>query len=702
MSEITKHKALNSLEAELTHYQQNIDTQFTTIIQYSDIFFRNSRINQNMLKSSNDFNNYLLKQELRTMTGGNTFIETTFFYNKFTRRFISIDSNYSENEFNSNNGVFGYANWLKEDMYNKLDKTSEIYIHPYDTIVSKYENSYQGITILVPVPYPNQSPYGVLMTIISTDQLFSYLQGSSSVNNILLLATNTGEIIASSGQTEYMASDEFLILLQNFNADFDTISLLGEEYIVYQKESSLGLLKFLYIAPLKDVLSEVNTAVTSIFLSIAILFFTGTFLIGWFMYINYTPIHKMKERLLSSNVKLTQRDDFRLISEAINELKKQNENLFEKVILNKNITQEYFFIRLINGNFENEEVIRQQAKDCDISLKEYVCCVAFGSLNRNIIKVLDSINHMLSIYNESTSIYLIKGLQHEDFTVILSFSDEAEIKPFVYELYNLEKDICIGIGSIEKLVQANKSYTFSLAALEYGMNRQEFPVTCYNDLQYEDYHDMQATVNKLKDMELAIKQGNATGLHNTVLLITELLENEEIRNALKKTIYISAHNILTKGLQEYGIDREYIYVLPQRELDLEEAKDNIFYMQQKISEFFEAKNRNKTVTPEMILSYIHENLYNANLSLASVGEKFSMSYSNFSHFFKKNVGVTFIQYLEQLRIEECKKLLMNSNLTVEELAQKVGYNSANSLTRAFKKATGYSPNKYKNTHKRSR
>ena len=251
MKDITTKKAFNSLEAELAQYQQNIDSQMSTIIQYSNVFFQNQDINQNMLKSNNEFDHYLLKQEMRTMTGGNVFAQTTFFYNKYTHRFISKDSNYSMHHFVGKNALFQYMSWPAEDMLAKLGSLQEVYIHPSDTIITKNENDYQGITVFVPVPYPHKNPFGVLMATISTDRLFSYLSKGSDGNGNLVIAGSAGEVLAASQSPGYMGSEELLSLLRHANNGFDTVSLLGERYIVHQRPSALGMMRFFYIAPLE-------------------------------------------------------------------------------------------------------------------------------------------------------------------------------------------------------------------------------------------------------------------------------------------------------------------------------------------------------------------------------------------------------------------------------------------------------------------
>ena len=70
--------------------------------------------------------------------------------------------------------------------------------------------------------------------------------------------------------------------------------------------------------------------------------------------------------------------------------------------------------------------------------------------------------------------------------------------------------------------------------------------------------------------------------------------------------------------------------------------------------------------------------------------------------FKKSVGVNFVDYLTELRINAAKDLLKDPFLTMSEVASMVGYESANYFTRVFKKNTGITPTEYRRTHAEKR
>lgn len=71
-----------------------------------------------------------------------------------------------------------------------------------------------------------------------------------------------------------------------------------------------------------------------------------------------------------------------------------------------------------------------------------------------------------------------------------------------------------------------------------------------------------------------------------------------------------------------------------------------------------------------------------------------LSADYFSHRFKAFTGLSPIQFLNSLRIERAKELLLAEHLSVSEVAEVVGYKDPLYFSKAFKKATGMSPKQF--------
>jgi len=86
------------------------------------------------------------------------------------------------------------------------------------------------------------------------------------------------------------------------------------------------------------------------------------------------------------------------------------------------------------------------------------------------------------------------------------------------------------------------------------------------------------------------------------------------------------------------------------------------------------------------------------LSVAAASDMIHMSESYFSHLFKSEMGVGFVDYVNRVRIEKAKELLIHSDLRVNEIAAAVGIENPNYFSILFRKTTSTSPVDFRNRH----
>lgn len=85
------------------------------------------------------------------------------------------------------------------------------------------------------------------------------------------------------------------------------------------------------------------------------------------------------------------------------------------------------------------------------------------------------------------------------------------------------------------------------------------------------------------------------------------------------------------------------------------------------------------------------------LDVNACAEHVGMTTTSFCRFFKKHSNVTFSVYLNYLRINLSQKLLRNTQMPIKEIAFECGYESIVYFNQKFKKLTGVSPKKYRET-----
>lgn len=95
-----------------------------------------------------------------------------------------------------------------------------------------------------------------------------------------------------------------------------------------------------------------------------------------------------------------------------------------------------------------------------------------------------------------------------------------------------------------------------------------------------------------------------------------------------------------------------------------------------------------------MLEYIKKN-YNRDISDREISEKFNISRTSYYNAVKKAFGKTKTEYINNLRVENAKRLLASTHLTVRDISAEVGFNDQNYFSRVFRKFTGESPANYR-------
>ena len=86
------------------------------------------------------------------------------------------------------------------------------------------------------------------------------------------------------------------------------------------------------------------------------------------------------------------------------------------------------------------------------------------------------------------------------------------------------------------------------------------------------------------------------------------------------------------------------------------------------------------------------------VSIPTAAALVNMSESYFSHIFKKDVGISFIDYVNNEKIEKAKELIVSSNYKVYEVSEMLGFQNSTYFNMLFKKITGLAPNDYKKSY----
>lgn len=116
----------------------------------------------------------------------------------------------------------------------------------------------------------------------------------------------------------------------------------------------------------------------------------------------------------------------------------------------------------------------------------------------------------------------------------------------------------------------------------------------------------------------------------------------------------------------------------------------------RFEEFVALKNKKKRLSKEIAkaVQYIQEN-YASDVSLQDLAEQLELTPNYLSALFKKEMEQSFSEYLNRIRLERAKDLLLTTNLKSYEIAERTGFSDDSYFSRAFKKYVGVRPNGFR-------
>ncbi len=213
-------------------------------------------------------------------------------------------------------------------------------------------------------------------------------------------------------------------------------------------------------------------------------------------------------------------------------------------------------------------------------------------------------------------------------------------------------------------------------------------------------------IEKESELFSAISQGDTI---TAARLLNELLGHIFFYTSGTEEIYIRVNEllvILSRAAISGGANAEQIFELSQRYFKdmrlLTNQEDFTHWLAGTLSRFmrhvFDMMDVKHTEAMHKVKEYMNYN-YTQKLTLEDAAALVGYSPAYFSRIFKDEMGLTFKEALNSLRIEKSKNLLLSSTASISEICSMVGFNDQSYYCKVFKRLSGITPDKFR---KRSR
>ncbi len=586
----------------------------------------------------------------------------------------------------------------------------------------------QQLALLNPFPTMSKEPKAVLVVAVSDEIGSRALRNGGFVDDgILFLMDSKNQVVMSSCAQELPVTYEMLEREKQQKLNFD-----GQSYVITSTKSSAMNMRYVLGIPnntyYKTAIVIRNIAFIGVFAFLALALYAAFYLLKK----NYRPLRELMGYVHETYGKMEEEEnEYYVFQTAITKAVKEKALMQNKLKQQSNTVKEHMLGNLLKGKNENnlqiEDILFSNGVDFKgeqnrvlVFYMEYFDALFEGSSKeieeqtalaflvvRNITKELLDRDFTTAFIEVDDMMVCLLNAQEQDEKRVL-----VKIKETVNEAREIIKsnfyiDFTVSVSSAHEATKEATAYQEAMEAMDYKMIIGSGGTICYEELEITQenyYYPMEAEriiVNALKagDEEKA----------NEILeeLYSRNFQQESLSLAMAKCFISNLVSTILKVLEDIRIQQGMNIEIDMKEINRILAGADVTISKQKVVEIFHticSQTQQRTDSSarrivRQVKEYIAENYMDFNLSLYSIADECNITYTHLSRVFKLETGMGLLQYINEFRMEIAKKHLLETDRSIAQIAESVGYGNSNSLIRAFKKYNGITPGKFRELNK---
>ena len=619
-----------------------------------------------------------------------------------------------------------YLDWLSE-----IENTSEnmIWIDTRSTFTD-YNLEQKDVMTLVkayPFSYQGMKAKGYVVINVKQEAFYSLIQQKEESLGDVAFINAKGQVLSHSSKEKLYQPLEKEDYIQRIVSSKEEQGNFIEEINGIKSMISFVTLKekpwkVINITPIDEFYKQSEPISQMIWgISILVIFF-GIVYSRFFSMKIYKPLQLIVERRknLSLGFQGGQefvQNEYQMINQFIDDLSVKVDQLETTLQSNLPLIKYNLVHSLFYNHIASKEVLAERLKILGYDFKHpYFYCIVF-QLQKEQMMYMTEENSQFMKYN---MIEYIEGVNNQDLfcnaiplsehqTGVLintSYQNDSKIinQSMQVMTYIFSNFMLTGALSISQVIsdplQIHLAFKDVLRILEY----QYFMPTC-QVFRVEDVIGMETTCEEIPEWiyEKFLEGLNLQKINQVEEVLTEF--QEQCRERVYHIEYchrqvLRIMNIFSqyvKGLHHntteiLGVDLNQQI---KRIENIIQLKEWILSMSKKVFEYTQEKNANYTSdsiqwVKDYIRDYLHEDL-----SLQSIADMISLTPHYFSKLFKEETGINFIDFLTEERMKKAREFLTTTNMTIDQIAEKVGFTSSSYFIRRFKRQYGLTPGQYK-------
>lgn len=404
------------------------------------------------------------------------------------------------------------------------------------------------------------------------------------------------------------------------------------------------------------------------------------------------------------------------LSQAVQTIKESldKESLNDKYVNQYKLKAKNVILQELLTNFSGESVnslSEEDMKQLNLDADIYQV-VIYENFNRKIADLAYNFADLLKITNKGNQTFEYIKVVAMD---VIILKGEFALKKFQDFLLHYEKDppqkgspldsLFIAYGPpVEHLSKINHSYSHALNLI----NRRFFCSQGQHTLGYEELPNMQEKMNTLTNESIQeytelltghLQTFNRKKVAETLYELNEYLYNVNDSIPAIKLFLVDLYLQIKEKLNHTYSTIEIPFPTNSAIIELIEKKYYLYEIIRFFSEQFEmimnaTGNSSRDSIIDDIIYYIDHN-YQNNIKLESIAPLFGYNSAYLGKIFSKTVGINFNSYVDYIRINHSKELLLQNKLKVYEISEVVGYKNVDYFHKKFKKYVGVSPAEFR-------
>ncbi|CAM4056688.1 helix-turn-helix domain-containing protein [Lederbergia lenta] len=588
------------------------------------------------------------------------------------------------------------------------------------------------VTLVKNIPLTSSNKTGIAFANIPTCSFQNILSQSSDSERIIILDSNS-IVIGHTDKKEIgkrYNDTNILKLLEESTSDIGQFnSKLNEtDYKITYRKSIYNNWTYLSLVKLSDLSKQSSSIGWFTFFTCFILASISLIIVLVGSKRIYRPIKRLQDVVLPSFTMKEDkkpRNEFDIIESKVQYMLKQNDHLEETLQSQVSQLKQFFILRLLDGKVDKGELpgklksfgYNQDFKQISILALQIDTLENTGFASKEEDVLLFVINTMIEelIPSQYRMTPIVKN--NAQITILTSRHDTKE--QHIYYLNNIAEtikrivkedlNIPVSIGISEPFNDISKSkhaYKESLEALKYTLKFGTESVIFFENLErgqaFHTYFPKQIE-NELFD---AIKISDKDKVDDLLDQLLTAIFEKDLNHLQYQIAIVRFLNDLIELMQTLGIDV----------LELEDNR-SMFEKIHELKSFAEVRgwlvdmiinplinkiekrseSQYKNISDNII--HIIQEEFDTDITLDIIAARLHYNPNYLSSVFRKEMNISFSEYLSLYRLNSAKKWLLETDMSVKEISERLNYNNPQNFIRSFRKIEGTTPGKYREIKK---